>query len=216
MLERWRLKGVTLLCNTHSACVKMQSLYEINKKVSPLAKVIIWLNVLYPFIIPPYIYSNNLLVLILCTFVSINIMLLVISHLSIKNYLIKFIANYIAFTISSMLQILCWCIIFVVRCVNAKCWNCVNNVPLHDPMINDTVSRVSIEYFLEHNQTYKIACITSYSIFVLLLETFNTNTAKPFYLIFLDRTKPVFILPNVVFLHKDNMTKYYTLYIPSY
>ena len=100
----------------------------------------------------------------------------------------------------------------------------MNNVPLHDPMINDTVSRVSIEYFLEHNHTYKIACITSYSIFVLLLETFNTNTAKPFYLIFLDRTKPVFILTNVdqlsysivLFLHKNNMTKYHALYIPSY
>ena len=229
MLERWRLKGVTLLCNTHSACVKMQSLYEINKKVSPLAKVIIWLNVLYPFIIPPYIYSNNLLLLILCTFVNIDFIWLVISNniineLLIKICLMKFIANYITFTISSMLPILCSCIIIVVRCVNTKCWNRVNNLPLYDPSINDTVSWVLIEYSLEHNQTYKIACITSYSIFAILLETFNRDTAKPFYVIFLQRTKPGLMLPNVdrlfysfvLFLHKNNMTKYHALYIPSY
>ena len=197
MLERWRLKGVTLLCNTHSACVKMQSLYEINKKVSPLAKVIIWLNVSYPFIIPPYIYSNNLLLLILCTFVNINFIWLVINRLVDKTFLIIFIANYITFTISSMLHISCSCIIYVVRCVNIKCWNRVNNVPLYDPSINDTVSWVLIEYSLEHNQTCRIACMTPYSIFAILLETFNRDTAKPFYVIFLHRTKPELILPNV-------------------
>ena len=100
----------------------------------------------------------------------------------------------------------------------------MNKVPLYDPSINDTVSRVLIEYSLEHNQTYKIACTTSYSIFAILLETFNRDTAKPFYVIFLHRTKPVFILPNVdqlsysivFFLHQNIMTEYYTLYIPSY
>ena len=96
-----------------------------------------------------------------------------------------------------MLHILWLCIIFVVRCVNVKRWNRVNKVSLYDPSINDTVSRVLIEYSLEHNQTYKIACITSYSIFAILLETFNRDTAKPFYVIFLHRTKPERMLPNV-------------------
>ena len=117
---------------------------------------------------------------------------------------------------------------------NFKRWNVVNKVPLYDPSINDTVSRVLIEYSLEHHQTYRMACITSYSIFAILLETFNRDTAKPFDVIFLHRTKPVFILPNVdqlsysivfksiinnfgdLFLHQNIMTKYYTLYIPSY
>ena len=96
-----------------------------------------------------------------------------------------------------MLHILWLCIIFVVRCVNVKRWNGVNKVPLYDPSINDTVSRVLIEYYLEHNPTYKMAYITSYSIFAILLETFNRDTAKPFYVIFLQRTKPGLMLPNV-------------------
>ena len=73
----------------------------------------------------------------------------------------------------------------------------MNKVPLYDPSINDTVSRVLIEYSLEHNQTYRIACMTPYSIFAILLETFNRDTAKPFYVIFLHRTTPELILPNV-------------------